>query len=166
MLCLSKVTVTTQPSVWCTNFATRCGSNDKMLLVGETAPDETLRSLGIFLDATFALMFFRIVEFLPSFQDGHRQQLPLSGGPVFCVKWRNWKAHFIWQVNMLDTPQRLGWPKLINLLTDLKEERDVGPYNPWVSEPITKIVNQFEESLKKYPPIKLGTPDPYTPPYK
>jgi len=26
------------------------------------------------------------------------------------------------------------------------------------------IVGDFEASLKKYPPVKLGTPDPYTPP--
>ena len=26
------------------------------------------------------------------------------------------------------------------------------------------VVAEFEASLKKYPPIKLGTPDPYTPP--
>lgn len=38
--------------------------------------DEELRSLGIFLDVVFALVFFRIVEFLPSFQDGHWMQLP------------------------------------------------------------------------------------------
>jgi len=29
---------------------------------------------------------------------------------------------------------------------------------------MTKIVNDFEESVKKYPPIKMGTPDPYQPP--
>jgi len=39
-------------------------------------PDEKLRSLAVFLDVIFALMFFRIVEFLPSFQDGHWQHLP------------------------------------------------------------------------------------------
>ena len=38
--------------------------------------DEKLRSLGIFLDVVFALVFFRIVEFLPSFLDGHWLQLP------------------------------------------------------------------------------------------
>jgi hypothetical protein len=38
--------------------------------------DEKLRSLGIFLDVVFALVFFRIVEFLPSFQDGHWLQFP------------------------------------------------------------------------------------------
>jgi len=27
-----------------------------------------------------------------------------------------------------------------------------------------KIIGGFEASLKKYPLIKLGTPDPYTPP--
>ena len=80
------------------------------------------------------------------------------------VKWRNWKAHFIWQVNMYDPPQTLPLPKVINLLTDLKEERDVGAYNSWVADPVVKIVGEFEESLKKYPPIKVGTPDPYVPP--
>jgi arylsulfatase len=29
---------------------------------------------------------------------------------------------------------------------------------------MVKIVGAFEASLRKYPPIKLGTPDPYTPP--
>jgi arylsulfatase len=27
-----------------------------------------------------------------------------------------------------------------------------------------KIVGEFEASLKKYPPVAPGTPDPYTPP--
>jgi arylsulfatase len=27
-----------------------------------------------------------------------------------------------------------------------------------------KVVAEFEASLKKYPPIAPGTPDPYTPP--
>ena len=79
---------------------------------------------------------------------------------MYAVKWRNWKVHFVWQVNMYDPPQKLPLPKMINLLTDLKEERDVAAYNSWVGVPVTKIVVDFEESLKKYPPIKLGTPDP------
>ena len=33
----------------------------------------------------------------------------------------------------------------------------------WVIDPVVRIVTEFEESLKKYPPIKLGTPDPYVP---
>lgn len=101
---------------------------------------------------------------------GKQEKSNREGFPAYvadrlsAVKWRNWKSHFIWQVNMYDPPLRLPLPKLINLLTDLKEERDVGVYNSWVADPMTKIVGDFEESLKKYPPIKLGTPDPYVPP--
>jgi arylsulfatase len=52
----------------------------------------------------------------------------------------------------------------VNLLTDLKEDRDVGATNSWVGVPMTKILIDFEQSLKKYPPIKAGTPEPYIPP--
>jgi hypothetical protein len=71
--------------------------------------------------------------------------------------------HLIEQVNMYDPPKKLPLPKLINLLTDLKEERDVVGYNTWVMEPMMKIIVEFLGSLKKYPPISAGTPDPYTP---
>jgi hypothetical protein len=40
----------------------------------------------------------------------------------------------------------------------------VAAYNSWVADPIVKIIGEFEASLKKYPPIKVGTPDPYMPP--
>jgi arylsulfatase A-like enzyme len=83
---------------------------------------------------------------------------------LYAVKWRNWKMHLVWQVNMYDPPQTLPLPKIINLLTDLKEERDVGAKNSWVGVPMTKIILELEQSLKKYPPIKAGTPDPYVPP--
>ena len=80
------------------------------------------------------------------------------------VKWRNWKAHLIWQQNMYDPPLQLPLPKVINLLTDLKEERDVVAKNSWVIDPVVRIIGEFEASLKKYPPIPMGTADPYTPP--
>ncbi|MCK1516643.1 arylsulfatase [Bradyrhizobium sp. 190] len=80
------------------------------------------------------------------------------------VKWRNWKVHLIWQESMYAPPQKLPLPKIINLLTDRKEERDVAAYNSWVADPAVRIVGELEASFKKYPPIKLGTPDPYTPP--
>jgi arylsulfatase A-like enzyme len=80
------------------------------------------------------------------------------------VKWRNWKMHMIWQVNAFDTPEKLPLPRLFNLLTDRKEEHDVVAYNSWVVEPMFHILSNFQASFKKYPPIKSGTPDPYTPP--
>jgi hypothetical protein len=45
-----------------------------------------------------------------------------------------------------------------------KEERDVAAYNSWVADPAVRIIGELEESFKKYPPIKLGTLDPYTAP--
>ena len=76
------------------------------------------------------------------------------------VKWRNWKVHLIWQENMYSPPQKLPLPRIINLLTDRKEERDVGAHNSWVADPVVKIIGQLEASLRQYPPIKVGTPDP------
>jgi arylsulfatase A-like enzyme len=83
---------------------------------------------------------------------------------LHAVKWRNWKMHLIWQVNMYDPPQVLPLPKIINLLTDLKEERDVMVLYTWVTNATMKIKSDLEERLKAYPPIKMGTPDPYLPP--
>jgi len=33
-----------------------------------------------------------------------------------------------------------------------------------VVAPMLKIVGAFEQSVKQYPLIRMGTPDPYTPP--
>jgi len=101
---------------------------------------------------------------------GKQETSNREGFPAFvadrltAIKWRNWKMHLIKQDSMYDVPQKLPLPRIINLLTDLKEERDVAAFNTWVAEPMIKIVGAFEASLKKYPPIKIGTPDPYTPP--
>ncbi|MBK9063632.1 MAG: arylsulfatase [Acidobacteria bacterium] len=101
---------------------------------------------------------------------GKQETSNREGFPVFvadrlsAVKWRNWKAHLVWQENMYDPPQKLPLPKIVNLLTDMKEERDVGAKNSWVAEPIFKILGELEASFRKYPLIKVGTPDPYVPP--
>jgi arylsulfatase A-like enzyme len=100
---------------------------------------------------------------------GKQENSNREGFPVFvadrltAVKWRNWKIHLILQNNMYDPPQKLPLPKIINLLTDLREERDVAAFNTWVAFPMTKIITEFNASLTKYPPIKPGTPDPYVP---
>jgi arylsulfatase len=70
----------------------------------------------------------------------------------------------IWQENIYAPPQKLPLPKIINLLADRKEERDVAAYNSWVADTAVRIIDELEASFKKYPPIKLGTPDLYTPP--
>jgi arylsulfatase A-like enzyme len=103
--------------------------------------------------------------FLGKQENSNREGFPAYvADRLSAVKWRNWKVHLILQENMCDPPQVLPLPKVINLLTDMKEERDVGAYNTWVAEPVMKIIRDFQASLMEYPPIKVGTPDPYTPP--
>ncbi|MOA59236.1 hypothetical protein D3C78_1838030 [compost metagenome] len=65
---------------------------------------------------------------------------------------------------MYDPPQQLPVAKAVNLLTDLREEHDVIAQNTWIVHPMMKIVGGIKASLKQYPPIEAGTPDPYTPP--
>ena len=60
---------------------------------------------------------------------------------------------------MYDPPQKLPLSKIINLLTDRNEERDVAAYNTGAADPVVKIIGELEASFKKYSPIKLGTPD-------
>jgi arylsulfatase len=103
--------------------------------------------------------------FLGKQENSNREGFPAYvADRLTAVKWRNWKMHLIKQDSMYDVPQKLPLPRIINLLTDRKEERDVAAYNTWVAEPMVKIIGEFAASLKKYPPIKVGTPDPYTPP--
>jgi len=82
------------------------------------------------------------------------------------VKWHDWKVVFYEeQRDWWTPPTKLGNPKAFDLLTDPKEEYpQTGLRNSWIAAPAMKIVVDFERSLAKYPPIKPGTPDPYTPP--
>jgi arylsulfatase len=103
---------------------------------------------------------------------GKSEKSSREGFPVFvadrleAVKWRNWKIVFYDEERDWWTPpMKLGEPKLFDLITDPKEEYPAtGMRNTWVAGPAMKIVADFEASVKKYPPIAPGTPDPYTPP--
>ncbi len=103
--------------------------------------------------------------FLGKQESSNREGFPAYvADRLSAIKWHNWKMHLIRQENMSDPPEKLPLPRIINLLTDLKEERDVLAPNSWVTYPMTKIRRDFEASLETYPPIKVGTPDPYVPP--
>jgi arylsulfatase A-like enzyme len=103
---------------------------------------------------------------------GKSEKSAREGFPVFvadrleAVKWRNWKVVFYdEQRDWWSPPTKLGTPKVFDLITDPKEEYPATALrNSWAASPALKIVTEFEQSLKKYPPIEPGTPDPYTPP--
>jgi arylsulfatase A-like enzyme len=94
-----------------------------------------------------------------------------EGFPVFvadrleAVKWRNWKVAFYdEQRDWWTPPTKLGTPKAFDLITDPKEEYPATAVrNSWNAVPVMRIVTEFEQSVRDYPPIVPGTPDPYTP---
>src|SRR5262249_8777783 len=103
---------------------------------------------------------------------GKSERSAREGFPVFvadrmeAVKWKNWKMAFYEQErDWWSSPVKLGVPKIYDLLADPKEEfgATLTP-NAWAIQPLMKIVADFEASLKRYPPIAPGTPDPYRPP--
>ena len=63
------------------------------------------------------------------------------------------------------SPKPLGVPQIFDLINDPKEEypATLTP-NGWVGGPMMKVVSEFQESLKRFPLIAPGTPEPYTPP--
>jgi arylsulfatase len=79
------------------------------------------------------------------------------------VKWRDWKMHMIWEPEVNDGPIKLESPYLFNLIQDPKEETNVALEHSWVMAAMRAIVHDFQQSLKRYPPIPPGTPDPYEP---
>ena len=65
---------------------------------------------------------------------------------------------------MVAPPVKLGVPLLFDLYTNPREDDNKPTVDSWVVGPMLKMIDAFEESLKKYPLIPMGTPDPYRPP--
>jgi hypothetical protein len=55
-------------------------------------------------------------------------------------------------------------PLLLNLYVNPREEESKPALDTWTIGPVLKMVAAFEESVKRYPLIPKGTPDPYRPP--
>jgi arylsulfatase A-like enzyme len=103
---------------------------------------------------------------------GKSERSAREGFPVFvadrleAVKWHDYKiAFYEAQRDWWSPAIKLGVPKVFDLTQDPTEEfgATLTP-NGWVAGPMMKIVADFEQSLKKYPPIAPGTLDPYQPP--
>jgi arylsulfatase len=103
--------------------------------------------------------------FLGKTDKSNREGFPVYvGDTLIAVKWRNWKIHFYVLDQPTDPPLKLLVPRVHDLDIDPREERDVSIPNTWVLHPAVKIIGAFQASLQKYPPISMGTPDPYVPP--
>ena len=87
------------------------------------------------------------------------------GNDIYGIKWKNWKIMFK-EIARGGAPIQtfVGGPKIYNLLVDPKEEHtDVyRTENFWVMRPVREILGDHLRSLKEFPPIVPGTPDPET----
>jgi arylsulfatase A-like enzyme len=86
------------------------------------------------------------------------------GNDVWGVKWRNWKINFKEQDNIVSETRSYGMPRIYNLHKDLGETQNVLFPETWVPRAALGQLGAHVGSLRKSPPIKPGTKDPYQPP--
>jgi arylsulfatase A-like enzyme len=79
------------------------------------------------------------------------------------AKWRDWKMHMVWEPEPNTGPIHLETPWLFNVTRDPKEETEVGTECSWVRAPFRRMIDAFQDSLKRNPPIPPGAPDDYLP---
>jgi arylsulfatase len=85
------------------------------------------------------------------------------GNNVWGVKWRNWKVNLKEQQNILSETLDYGMPRIYNLYKDPGETQNVIFPETWVPKAALGQLGAHVGSLRKEPPIKPGTPDPYEP---
>jgi arylsulfatase len=96
-----------------------------------------------------------------------REGFPIFfGEKLYAAKWRNYKLHFVWQVQATDPVLALGVPFVFNLLTNPQENPDENLATTHLSVVMgaSRMIGEFQASLTAHPPIPSGASDPYVPP--
>ncbi|HEY5247479.1 MAG TPA: sulfatase-like hydrolase/transferase [Dermatophilaceae bacterium] len=97
-------------------------------------------------------------------ESGRNTVLCIQGNRLQAIKWRQWKAHLFQQDGFTSTWSPLNMPRIYNLEWDPREEHEVDFPHGWTVHPMAAAAGVFLQTLAMEPPIKPGTPDPYTPP--
>jgi arylsulfatase len=108
------------------------------------------------------------LDFLTGKQDKSNRDgfMVYVGSDLFGIKWRNWKMMFKEVERGTDYKRTFDFPRFFNLYSDPKEEYPLTKATAghfWVRWPMGEILTEHGASLQKEPPIKAGTPDPYSP---
>ena len=85
------------------------------------------------------------------------------GNDVFGVKWRDWKLHFKEQTGWNGILRQYTMPRIYNLINDPQERDNVLFPHTWVPKAALPQLEEHVLSLREYPPVPTGAPDPYTP---
>ena len=99
-------------------------------------------------------------------KESAREGFPYWMGPtMYGVKWRNFKTVYYLKRTFSDPQLKLATPHIVNLDTDPDEIQGFNfPYiHTWVASHAAKIVDDFNESVKKEPLIPHGAPLDYVP---
>ena len=97
-------------------------------------------------------------------KSGREGFIVYMGNDIFGVKWNNWKLHFKEQTAWNSVMDTYTMPRVYNLYTDPQEKNNVLFPHTWVPRLALVQLTEHAISLKKNPPIKAGTLDPYVPP--
>jgi arylsulfatase A-like enzyme len=97
-------------------------------------------------------------------ESGRNTVLCIQGNRLQAIKWRQWKAHLFQQDEFMSTWSPYNMPRLYNLEWDPREENECDFPHGWTVHPMAAAAGAFLKTLAMEPPIKPGTPDPYTPP--
>ena len=88
-----------------------------------------------------------------------------NGERMYGVKWHNFKLALIQQKYFTDPALPLGFPHIINLVTDPKEREPYHPvyYHTWTMAHFSRIIKDFQDSIKREQPIPAGAPLDFVP---
>lgn len=88
-----------------------------------------------------------------------------NGDKLYGVKWQNFKLVLVEQKYSTDPALPLGFPHIINLMTDPKEREPYNQvyYHTWTMAHFGRLLKQFQLSVRREPLIPAGAPVDYTP---
>jgi len=98
-------------------------------------------------------------------KSGREGFIVYMGNDIFGVKWRDWNMHFKEQTGWNGVLREYTMPRVYNLINDPYERDNVLFPHTWVLKAGLPQLEEHVLSLKKYPTIPTGAPDPYKPPY-
>jgi arylsulfatase len=87
------------------------------------------------------------------------------GSEIYGVKWQDWKVLFKELDSVTEETRNYPTLRLYNLLEDPGERSNVlFTSKTWVAAKALPQLAEHAKSLREFPPIPPGTPDPYVPP--